>query len=145
MPIHVSLACNDHRNGAFTGRVTRVEIGLGPMDTLMVLDDPYIEQSGLALAFLEGRGRFHQGEAEARMRVAGKQFPVLGRTTWAGSWVYDLVFMRAVWIPPLVELLRRYKWQIDEVETQLFDAYQSGAPIAPVWMDRRELARAEAP
>lgn len=132
MPIDVHMACNSPHNGSFAGEVSAVEIYLpsSPRELAISLEsvmDP------LPLERLEGLGAFHADEATSRIRVGGKELPVLGWATWVGSWVWDLASMRGVWIPHLLEVLREHHWSLEEGIEPLFTAYERGTSLQDAW------------
>lgn len=143
MPLTVMLACNDPNSGAFAGRVIAAAFDDGARQTVLKLDSPdYPMGPGLALRFLDGPGRFNRGEATDRIRLAGREFPILGRTAWVGNWCWDAVKVRDIWIPHLIEHLREHKWQADEGDEALFTAYECGFPIAAAWRAIKDRAPA---
>ncbi len=132
MPIDVHMACNSPHDGVFAGTVTRIEVYLsGNPEELAIELDNFIDP--LPMELLEGRGEFGESEATSRIRIGGKELPVLGWSHWVGSWVWDVAWMRDVWVPHLLEVLRANHWGIEEGIEPLFTAYESGASLHDAW------------
>ena len=120
--IRVMLCCNDPDNGIFDGHLSALEIGPN-------MSFSSTQWKGPRLAYLGGDGRTF---GHARVRIAGKVFPICGYRNWVGNWCWDCVTMRGETVIELLNWPRFSQFfDIDEGEERLFNWFKARRP----WSD----------
>ena len=113
MTIWVGLACNDYRNGDFTGKATAIHIG----DALEL--EPTLLYGGLSVR----RG----GDS---IRLGRLKMHCFGYRTWYGNWCWDAVRIGIRDAAKLANYLKKNGWQCTGGLCDVCDKWEAGALTA---------------
>ncbi len=111
--VRVDVACNDPRNGVFTGRAEQIQIGSDLID-LEAKRHP-------APAF---------AEVDGTIRLAGMAWPICGWDGWVGNWCWNGYWLK---IDDAVRFLtwlhQRDLYTLSTGETRIFNRWRVSAPF----------------
>ena len=98
--VHEHFACNDTKNGRFTGRFEAIE---------------FHGADGETLASMTGRKRSVQFAVQSGcVYVSGKRYKITGYHRWCGTWCWDAVTMSETAARSLFRKLKFAGWYVDE-------------------------------
>lgn len=129
MNVSVHIACNDHRNGEFSGRFGDLAVDVGRETAIRL-------EYGDAL-----RCKIHGGsllvqypldtpESAASAHVI-ERYPIRSHNVWVGNWCWDAVGMDVSDACRLLNRLRGEGWSCTEAWEGLYAAWEEGRDITP--------------
>lgn len=114
--VQLLMACNDHRNGSYTGQTEKV--------TLRVDDDMALDLSGkkvacrLLFATLSGKPRY--------LRFGHLELRIGGYSTWYGNWCWDMAKVQTADAAKVANYLRKRGWKYDEAWSEMAQKWDAG-------------------
>lgn len=110
------LAVNNPDNGCDSGRVCAITF-------------EYENSPDFALE-LEDGDMVCRRESDGSLRIGRRRFPIHGYATWVGNWCWDCARVTTETAQEIAEYLRASgKWHLLSGYEELFEAWESGAPL----------------
>jgi len=94
MSLEISFACNDHRNGNFTGYFEAANV---------THDGDYIE-------FECSRTRIEWVPADRQLHIGKGKVPYISHRPWVGNWCWDEFVVSAQACAQILDYLRAKRW-----------------------------------
>jgi hypothetical protein len=108
MKFQVSYACNDYRNGNFTGQCENIRIDHEKMHA--------IELYGPTRTVTEV-----MSGNKSHLRILRKKFPCTSFSEWVGNWCWNACWMSTFNMLRLLNALIQDGWQCEEGPSEIFD------------------------
>lgn len=120
----VHVCCNDWKNGAFTGKVSSIEIGSTTLECRFSNWEPRIT------------------EGADFIRIGGKKLRCSGATYSVGNWCWNAYRCHDADVLALINWPKFRKWfQMTEAPERVADAYNNGKPLRLVSPKREAVAQ----
>lgn len=114
----LAMACNDHRNGSYTGHVSTIHIADSHGDVLLLAGDRPLSC---------GVSRSPNSNKLRNLRIGHLRLRLHSYSTWVGNWCWDEATLDTDDLAKVVNYLRKRGWHCEGGYAELFNKYESGA------------------